>query len=167
MQDRIDRLEGLVLSVMTNGAQSGRSAAAAEMLSNARDAASESQEVEDDRQMRERHLQEDSDIELSRSVGVMKVQNDKQFFASEAHWWAILSDVRMPGCWPYGSSTDCSYRLQKSRVISQSIENRSKTSCERLELQKWVTRLSVHRCFSKGPPSWTATRFFPIFHQRL
>jgi len=98
MQNRIDRLESLVLSLMTNGAQSGGSAAAAEMLSNARDAASESQEVEDDRQMRERHLQEDSDIELSRSVGVMKVQNDKQFFASEAHWWAILSDVSLPGC---------------------------------------------------------------------
>jgi len=78
---------------MTNGAQSAGPAAAAEMLSNARKALSETQAMEDDRQTRERHLQEDSDIELSRSVGVMAVKNDKQFYASEAHWWAILSDV--------------------------------------------------------------------------
>lgn len=93
MQNRIDRLESLVLSLVTNGSQAAGPAAAAELLSNARNALSETQDMEDDRQLRERNLQEDSDIELSRSVGVMNVKNDRQFFASEAHWWAILSDV--------------------------------------------------------------------------
>ena len=37
---------------------------------------------------------DDSEVDqVSRSIGVMKVQNDRQFYASEAHWWAILSDV--------------------------------------------------------------------------
>jgi len=93
MQNRIDRLENLVLSLMSNGAQSAGSAAAAEMLSNAREALSGAQAVEEDRRARERHMQDDNDVELSRSVGVMAVKNDKQFYASEAHWWAILSDV--------------------------------------------------------------------------
>jgi len=37
---------------------------------------------------------EDADLEnVSRSIGVLKVANDRQFYASEGHWWTILSDI--------------------------------------------------------------------------
>lgn len=107
MQNRIDRLENLVLSLMTNGGSgtgaggptAGPAAAAAALsasrsptsmatgLSNELDAQDQDMDAKDDNEV-------DSEVEqMSRSIGVMKVQNDRQFFASEAHWWAILSDI--------------------------------------------------------------------------
>lgn len=84
MQTRIDRLENLVLSLMTNGAQAVSPEEAATALSPLK-AAEEGT-----------YPQEDSEVEhVSESIGVMKVMNDRQFFASEAHWWAILSDVSL------------------------------------------------------------------------
>jgi len=97
MQTRIDRLENLVLSLVTSGGQAGGPIAAAALLDRTRSNLSleTAQEEEDDTMMKERPPQEDgSDIErVAQSIGVMKVQNDRQFYASEAHWWAILSDV--------------------------------------------------------------------------
>ncbi len=95
MQNRIDRLESLVLSLMTNGSQAAGPAAAATAILGSRTAGSldDSQVLEDD-DMNEEQRDEDSDVEqVSRSIGIMKVQNDRQFYASEAHWFAILSDV--------------------------------------------------------------------------
>lgn len=96
MQSRIDRLENLVLSLMTSGGQTGGPVAAAALLDRTRSNLSleATQEEEDDSLMRDKPVEDESDIErVAQSIGVMKVQNDRQFFASEAHWWAILSDV--------------------------------------------------------------------------
>lgn len=94
MQNRIDRLENLVLSLMTNGSQAVSPEAAAAVLSRNRPSvggSSEQAEVDDGKYG---PREDDSEIEqVSRSIGVMKVHNDRQFYASEAHWWAILSDV--------------------------------------------------------------------------
>lgn len=96
MQDRIDRLESLVLSLMNNGGQVTGPAAAVAAMSGSRSAGSTdlaSPQMQDD-EMQGRNRDEDSEVErVSNSIGVMKVQNDRHFFVSEAHWFAILSDV--------------------------------------------------------------------------
>lgn len=96
MQNRIDRLEGLVLSLMTNGPQSAGPTAAhaaiANSLSNGSvehpyDLAAPSSIKEDDDA-------EESEVEqVAKSIGVMKVDNNRAIFASEAHWYAILGEV--------------------------------------------------------------------------
>ncbi|KAB8356457.1 hypothetical protein FH972_024040 [Carpinus fangiana] len=103
MQNRIDRLENLVLSLMTNGGppSAGPAAAAAQAaLSASRSPTSMGTHPSHDFDQQDQDMdlkdgrEEDSEVEqMSRSIGVMKVQNDRQFFASEAHWWAILSDI--------------------------------------------------------------------------
>lgn len=97
MQTRIDRLENLVLSLVTSGGQAGGPIAAAALLDRTSSNLSleTTQEEHDDTMMKDKPSQEDgSDIErVAQSIGIMKVHNDRQFYASEAHWWAILSDV--------------------------------------------------------------------------
>lgn len=97
MQDRIDRLEGLVLALMTNGSQAvGPEEARAALSRNRPSLGGSSEQASEGGALREGARDEDSEVEhVSRSIGVMKVQNDRQFYASEAHWWAILSDVRL------------------------------------------------------------------------
>lgn len=97
MQGRIDRLESLVLSLMGTGAQAGSSAAgppASATTSRSPTFTQPSHDTEDSEMDGRIAPHEDSDVEsMSRSIGVMKVANDRQFYASEAHWWAILSDI--------------------------------------------------------------------------
>ncbi|EKG21814.1 Transcription factor fungi [Macrophomina phaseolina MS6] len=113
MQNRIDRLEGLVLSLMTNGSQSaGPAAAAAAIASMNVPSTSQSHqgsisssstnmdttvEVDAPEPIKEEQggtAHEDSDVEqVAKSIGVMKVDNNKTIFASEAHWYAILGEI--------------------------------------------------------------------------
>ncbi|KAK7527682.1 uncharacterized protein IWZ02DRAFT_132902 [Phyllosticta citriasiana] len=115
MQNRIDRLEGLVLSLMTNGAQSAGPAAAAAAIANANmslpnlpqnhgsigGSSTTEGSSEVDRRMSikeepETHVNghEDSDVDqVAKSIGIMKVDNNKSIFASEAHWYAILGEI--------------------------------------------------------------------------
>ena len=106
MQNRIDRLEGLVLSLMTNGSQSaGPTAAAAAMSAGAESMSSGSlgQNLDadlDESQMldgiQEYGPGEESDTEkVTKSFGIMKVDpdNKKTFYIGEAHWAALLSDI--------------------------------------------------------------------------
>ncbi|KAF2146560.1 uncharacterized protein K452DRAFT_67460 [Aplosporella prunicola CBS 121167] len=102
MQNRIDRLEGLVLSLMTNGAQSaGPAAAAAAIASMNQNGGSISGssadvplDVDGPAMIKEEQEHDDSDVEqVSKSMGIMKVDNNKAFFASEAHWYAILGEI--------------------------------------------------------------------------
>ncbi|CAO1606326.1 hypothetical protein XANCAGTX0491_009825 [Xanthoria calcicola] len=82
MQNRIDRLEGLVLSLMTNGAQSAGPAAADRTLSMSASTGSMEypQDVEVD--------------DLNNHNGVLKVMdNNKSMYFGEAHWAAILTDI--------------------------------------------------------------------------
>ena len=103
MQDRIDRLEGLVLSLMTNGSQSAGPAAAARALSVSASSSSLSYppDVDVDRrasnngQLRGEGEEIESETEeVAQSLGVMKVYNDKSMYYGEAHWATILKDVR-------------------------------------------------------------------------
>jgi hypothetical protein len=93
MQNRIDRLEGLVLSLMTNGAQSGGPAAAMAALSQGGSADSRPDLDGDAMNAGE----EESDTEqVTRSLGIMKFdsKDQKSFYISQAHWASILNDVR-------------------------------------------------------------------------
>lgn len=98
MQNRIDRLEGLVLSLMTNGAQSAGPAAAAAALSTSASSASveypRDVDAEDDDMIKEEGEGGESETEqVARSFGVLRVDNEKSMYVGEAHWAAILSDV--------------------------------------------------------------------------
>ncbi|KAJ9137389.1 Fungal specific transcription factor domain-containing protein [Coniochaeta hoffmannii] len=108
MQNRIDRLEGLVLSLMHGGANiDPSSAAAAAAEANARAAATTTsatdsgssaarRDQDDDGAMRDEG-DEDSDIEdgLATSLGILKVDTDrgKSMYIGQEHWHTILADI--------------------------------------------------------------------------
>jgi hypothetical protein len=100
MQNRIDRLEGLVLSLMTNGAQSAGPAAAAAAINRSQSDSAGSSfphdlEQEDDDMIKEED-EEDSDVDgVANSLGVMKVDSDKgkTTYLGDSHWHLVLSDV--------------------------------------------------------------------------
>ncbi|KAL8730636.1 MAG: hypothetical protein Q9166_003949 [cf. Caloplaca sp. 2 TL-2023] len=103
MQNRIDRLEGLVLSLMTNGAQSAGPAAADRTLSMSASTGSVEypQDVEVDGvnnpngMMRPDGEEGESETDqVAQSLGVLKVMdNNKSMYFGEAHWAAILTDI--------------------------------------------------------------------------
>jgi hypothetical protein len=102
MQNRIDRLEGLVLSLMTNGAQSAGPAAAAAAISRSQsDSAGSSSfpldlDREDDDMIKEEEEGEDSEVDgVTNSLGVLKVDADKQktLYFGDSHWHLVLADV--------------------------------------------------------------------------
>ncbi|CAK7275509.1 hypothetical protein SEPCBS57363_006725 [Sporothrix epigloea] len=105
MQDRIDRLENLVLSLMhtANGTDVATAATAADIISGgsapntvssdsispteAKDTSSQAQEDVDD--------ESDIDDGLATSLGVLKVDSDrgKSMYIGQEHWHTILSDI--------------------------------------------------------------------------
>ncbi|KAJ6103396.1 hypothetical protein N7486_005823 [Penicillium sp. IBT 16267x] len=93
MQNRIDRLEGLVLSLMTNGAHSAGPAAAMATISGDSSGGSTglSHELDLDDDI---HGAEESDTEqVTKSFGVMKMDNNKSYYISDAHWASVLNDI--------------------------------------------------------------------------
>jgi len=102
MQNRIDRLEGLVLSLMTNGAQSAGPAAAAAAISRSQsDSAGSSSfpldiDRDDDDMIKEEEEGEDSDVDgVTNSLGILKVDADKgkSLYFGDSHWHLVLADV--------------------------------------------------------------------------
>ena len=99
MQNRIDRLEGLVLSLMSNGAGSAGPGAAAAFLSAAASTSTGSAEYphdldEEDHMIKEEGEGEESDVEqVRKSFGFMRVDKNNSFYVADSHWVAILSDV--------------------------------------------------------------------------
>ncbi|EAT77347.2 hypothetical protein SNOG_15122 [Parastagonospora nodorum SN15] len=105
MQNRIDRLEGLVLSLMTNGAQSAGPAAAQAAIAQSMSSGSSEQQYETahmgsamsiaaPESIPEEDAEDESEMEnVTKSIGVMKVHNNATIFASEAHWYAILGEI--------------------------------------------------------------------------
>jgi hypothetical protein len=102
MQNRIDRLEGLVLSLMTNGAQSAGPAAAAAAISRSQsDSAGSSSfplelDREDDDMIKEEEEGEDSEVDgVTNSLGILKVDPDKgkSLYFGDSHWHLVLADV--------------------------------------------------------------------------
>lgn len=105
MQNRIDRLEGLVLSLMTNGAQSAGPAAASRSLSMS--ASTGSMEYPPDigvngvnnqhGMMRPDGEEGESETDqVAQSLGVLKVFDNKAMYYGDAHWATILHDVCRP-----------------------------------------------------------------------
>lgn len=104
MQDRIDRLEGLVLSLMTNGAQSAGPAAAQRALSMSESSSSLSYPPDMERdgdfgnspngpiKMDGEEGESETD-QVAQSLGVMKVDNTKSMYFGDSHWAAILKDI--------------------------------------------------------------------------
>ncbi|EQL28822.1 hypothetical protein, variant [Blastomyces dermatitidis ATCC 26199] len=96
MQSRIDRLESLVLSLMTNGSQStGPTAAHAAVSGESTSSASrqDTQELIGDEMD---GGEEESDTEqVTKSFGVMKVdtKSQKTYYVSEVHWMMVLNDI--------------------------------------------------------------------------
>jgi len=103
MQNRIDRLEGLVLSLMTNGAQSAGPAAAAAAISRSQsDSAGSSSfpldlDREDDDMIKEEEEEgEDSEVDgVTSSLGILKVDADKgkSLYFGDSHWHLVLADI--------------------------------------------------------------------------
>ncbi len=104
MQNRIDRLEGLVLSLMTNGAQSAGPAAAAAAISRSQSDAHSAgsttfpleHDREDDDMIKEEEEGDDSEVEgVTNSLGVLKVDADKgkSLYFGDSHWHLVLADV--------------------------------------------------------------------------
>ena len=104
MQNRIDRLEGLVLSLMTNGSKSAGPTAAQRALSlNSSSGSMEyPQDVEVDGEYEDSGVvrgsgggeDESETDQMVQSLGVMKVDNNKSMYYGEAHWATILHDIK-------------------------------------------------------------------------
>lgn len=103
MQNRIDRLEGLVLSLMTNGSQSAGPVAANRTLSMnsslgsvgyPQDGDVDVEGEEEDGLPRGSGAEESETDQVVQSLGVMKVDNNKSMYYGDAHWAAILSDIK-------------------------------------------------------------------------
>lgn len=96
MQNRIDRLEGLVLSLMHGGANIDPATAAAAGAANSQsvtDSGSSAKMDQDEAVL----VEDDSDVEesLAASLGVMKVDPDKgkSMYIGQEHWHTILADI--------------------------------------------------------------------------
>ncbi|CRL24751.1 Fungal transcriptional regulatory protein, N-terminal [Penicillium camemberti] len=94
MQNRIDRLEGLVLSLMTNGSQSAGPAAAMAALSGESSAGSTrfSHDIDAEEEGMEGAEESDTD-QVTKSFGIMKMDNNKSYYISDAHWASVLNDI--------------------------------------------------------------------------
>lgn len=99
MQNRIDRLEGLVLSLMTNGSQSAGPTAAMAAISGGSSAGSTQFPNELDIDEDEMEGAEESDTDkVTKSFGIMKVDNNHSYYISDSHWASVLNDVSsVPG----------------------------------------------------------------------
>lgn len=106
MQHRIDRLEGLILSLMTNGSQSaGPMAANAAITRSMSDTPSmttadaEAEDDDDDDMMVKEGTDEvDSDIDdVAESLGMMKfdVEKGRSMYFGGSNWHTILKDVSL------------------------------------------------------------------------
>jgi len=169
MQNRIDRLEGLVLSLMTNGAQSAGPTAAAAAIAGAStgsisgSSSSAPIDLQQDEMIKEEYEGEDSEVDqVAKSIGVMKVDNNRAIFASEAHWYAILGE--MAEVKNYFSEHKKQYEDQLRKVKSQSRNEESPGTALLFKTQKPSDKSEILQAF---PPRSVAdmliTRYFNTY----
>ena len=117
MQQRVERLESLLLSFATNGPQALSPAAAQRALSMSTENASNEYTPETEMDMEgngedsslRRSMGVESETEqVAQSLGVMKVDNGKAMYFGDGHWSAIMGEV----CLPYSGS------LQHENVLT-------------------------------------------------
>lgn len=126
MQNRIDRLENLVLSLMTNGSQSGGPAAALAAISgNSSSTGSVPLTGDVDIEDEAPNAPEESDTEqVTKSFGIMKVDNNKSWYFSEAHWATVMNDVGLFDSQPASVILLIIYsRSRKSAISSRRTRN--------------------------------------------
>ncbi|KAI9857306.1 MAG: hypothetical protein M1824_004856 [Vezdaea acicularis] len=95
MQNRIDRLEGLVLSLMTNGANSAGPVAAQAALSRSQSNDSPDCDGDEDEDLIKEE-DEDSVEQVTDTFGIMRVQDEMkntQMYMGDTHWAAVLKDI--------------------------------------------------------------------------
>ncbi|KAJ5059272.1 hypothetical protein J3E74DRAFT_465866 [Bipolaris maydis] len=174
MQNRIDRLEGLVLSLMTNGAQSaGPAAAHAAIASSLNGGASDppfnvgqystAMSTGASESIPEEDVEEESEMEnVTKSIGVMKVHNNQTVFASEAHWYAILGELSEVK--NYFAEHKKQYEDQLKRYRATHIGDRPPGTSFLMGGQKPCSKAEV---LSRFPPKPTAdllvSRFFNTY----
>ncbi|KAF1938018.1 hypothetical protein EJ02DRAFT_458217 [Clathrospora elynae] len=174
MQNRIDRLEGLVLSLMTNGAQSAGPAAAQAAIADSLNSASSDQQFDLsqlDTGMRhgapesipEEDVGEESEMEnVTKSIGVMKMHNNHAVFASEAHWYAILGELSEVK--NYFAEHKKQYEDQLKRYKATHVEDRPPGTSFLMGGQMPSSKAEV---LARFPPKPTAdilvTRFFNTY----
>jgi hypothetical protein len=101
MQSRIDRLEGLVLSLMGSNAQvpgrnRGRSDSAEVSLHRIKtdDDDDQMRSIQGDGDGHPSGAESDDEVEEVRSaLGIMKVERGESFYRGETHWVTLLSEV--------------------------------------------------------------------------
>lgn len=156
MQNRIDRLEGLVLSLMTNGAQSAGATAATRALSmtNSTGSLEYPHDVDVDGDDQENGMikgegeeAESETDQVSQSLGMMKVDNNKSLYFGDAHWATILSDVSLNSCRSLHIEL-ISFRLQRSRIILRNTRSNMMTKCEKFKSLRLAKNLSRDQHFS-------------------
>ncbi|KAF2397555.1 hypothetical protein EJ06DRAFT_533158 [Trichodelitschia bisporula] len=131
MQNRIDRLESLVLSLMTNGSQStGRTAANAALdcvRTSSSISGSSSNYPLDVESIKEEidspETEGDEMDHVAKAIGFMKVDNNRNIFASEAHWYSILAEIVEVKA--YFSEHKKQYEEQYSRMVERANERHS------------------------------------------
>ncbi|KAH7372239.1 hypothetical protein BKA66DRAFT_572363 [Pyrenochaeta sp. MPI-SDFR-AT-0127] len=174
MQNRIDRLEGLVLSLMTNGAQSAGPAAAQAAIAHSLNSATSEQQFDPTAMnsrmsigapdsIPEEDADEESEMEnVTKSIGVMKVNNNQTIFASEAHWYAILGELSEVK--NYFAEHKKQYEDQLKRYKAAHSEERPPGTSFLMGGQKPSSRADV---LSRFPPKNTAdilvSRFFNTY----
>lgn len=156
MQNRIDRLEGLVLSLMTNGAQSAGATAATRALSmtNSTGSMEYPQDVDVDGDDQENGMvkgegeeAESETDQVSQSLGMMKVDNNKSLYFGDAHWATILSDVS-PKSYNSSRTELMSFRLQRSRIFFRNTRSNMMIKCEKSKSPKLAKNLFRDQHFS-------------------
>jgi hypothetical protein len=174
MQNRIDRLEGLVLSLMTNGAQSAGPVAAQAAIANSLNSASSDQQFDLNQldtgmstgapdSIPEEDIGEESEMEnVTKSIGVMKVHNNHTVFASEAHWYAILGELSEVK--NYFAEHKKQYEDQLKRYKATHVEDRPPGTSFLMGGQAPTSKAEV---LSHFPPKSTAdilvSRFFNTY----
>lgn len=106
-------MENLVLSLMTNGSQAAGPAAAAAALSghDSVESGQNYQDLELDDDVDGQNEESDTEA-VTKSFGIMKVDNNKSMYISEAHWASVLNDVSCLTRWrSFSMSNFC--RLRK------------------------------------------------------
>lgn len=128
MQNRIDRLENLVLSLMTNGSQAAGPAAAAAALSghDSVESGQNYQDLELDDDVDGQNEESDTEA-VTKSFGIMKVDNNKSMYISEAHWASVLNDVSWLYAWirlKISNSSRSRRFANSSRIRENSTKNK-------------------------------------------
>lgn len=176
MQNRIDRLESLVLSLMTNGAQSPGATAATRALSMTNSTGSMEYpqdvdvDVDGDNQKNgmvkgEGEEAESETDQVSQSLGMMKVDNNKSLYFGDAHWATILSDVS-PKSYNSSRTELMSCRLQRSRIFFRNTRSNMMIKCEKSKSPKLAKNLFRGQHFSLVQRKRRITRNYSRLSQR-